>query len=277
MGSTRLSGSQRGRFAVLALGVVLTLAMVGCGAEEATETPAATGTRAATAEATTAGATIQVRNAWARPSRMAGAASPATHDGMAMEGTATPSMGMEGTATVAPEMQNGGTSAIFMTIENSGDPAGRLIRASADVGETVELYRSAVEDRAIPRGDPPVVTLDDLLEQVVGKFTTVPQFGVGDVYRQADGSFVVDGTANVRELNRAFHWTLPEHGPKTLNGLILEALEDIPDAGTSLRIGEYTIEVVHSSEHAVRSARVFPPHPTAPSSHAPGNDEQAAD
>lgn len=122
-----------------------------------------------------------------------------------------------------------------------------------------------------------LVTLDDLLEQVVGKFTTVPQFGVGDVYRQADGSFVVDGTANVRELNRAFHWTLPEHGPKTLNGLILEALEDIPDAGTSLRIGEYTIEVVHSSEHAVRSARVFPPHPTAPSSHAPGNDEQAAD
>ena len=146
MGSTRLSGSQRGRFAVLALGVVLTLAMVGCGAEEATETPAATGTRAATAEATTAGATIQVRNAWARPSRMAGAASPATHDGMAMEGTATPSMGMEGTATVAPEMQNGGTSAIFMTIQNTGDTADRLIRASANVAETVELHRSTVED-----------------------------------------------------------------------------------------------------------------------------------
>lgn len=104
-----------------------------------------------------------------------------------------------------------------------------------------------------------LVTIDDLLEQVVGKFTTVPQFGVRDVYRQADGSFVVDGTANVRELNRAFGWTLPEHGPKTLNGLILEALEDIPDAGTSLRIAEYTIEVVHSGDHAVRTARVFPP------------------
>lgn len=122
-----------------------------------------------------------------------------------------------------------------------------------------------------------LVTIDDLLEQVVGKFTTVRQFGVGDVYRQADGSFVVDGTANVRELNRAFGWTLPEHGPKTLNGLILEALEDIPDAGTSLRIGDYTLEVVHSSEHAVRSARVFPPAGAASSAPAPGSDTQTGD
>ncbi len=120
-----------------------------------------------------------------------------------------------------------------------------------------------------------LVTLDDLLEQVVGKFTAAPQSGVRDVYRQADGSFVVDGTANVRELNRAFHWTLPEHGPKTLNGLILEALEDIPDAGTSLRIGDYTIEVVHSSDHAVRSARVFPP--VAANLDAARSDEQTAD
>ncbi|MGE3773145.1 MAG: HlyC/CorC family transporter [Gammaproteobacteria bacterium] len=122
-----------------------------------------------------------------------------------------------------------------------------------------------------------LVTIDDLLEQVVGKFTTVPQFGVREVYRQADGSFVVDGTANVRELNRAFDWTLPEHGPKTLNGLILEALEDIPDAGTSLRIGDYTLEVVHSSEHAVRSARVFPPVAAASAAPAPGGDEQTGD
>ncbi len=115
-----------------------------------------------------------------------------------------------------------------------------------------------------------LVTIDDLLEQVVGKFTTVPQFGIRDVYRQSDGSFVVDGTANVRELNRAFGWTLPEHGPKTLNGLILEALEDIPDAGTSLRLADYTIEVVHSTEHAVRSARVFPPAHLAAVSDASG-------
>ena len=104
-----------------------------------------------------------------------------------------------------------------------------------------------------------LVTIDDLLEQVVGKFTTVPQFGVAEVYRQSDGSFVVDGTANLRELNRGFGWSLPEQGAKTLNGLILDVLEDIPDAGTSLRIGEYTIEVVHGNDQGVRSARIYPP------------------
>ncbi len=127
-----------------------------------------------------------------------------------------------------------------------------------------------------------LVTIDDLLEQVVGKFTTVPQFGVADVYRQSDGSFVVDGTANLRELNRGFGWNLPDHGPKTLNGLILDVLEDIPDAGTSLRIGEYTIEVVHSSDQGVRSARIYPPAHFALADAAPGGrpvqgDEQFGD
>lgn len=127
-----------------------------------------------------------------------------------------------------------------------------------------------------------LVTIDDLLEQVVGKFTTVPQFGVADVYRQSDGSFVVDGTANIRELNRGFGWNLPDHGPKTLNGLIIDVLEDIPDAGTSLRIGEYTIEVVHGSDQGVRSARIYPPAHFALADDAPGGrraqgDEQIGD
>ena len=104
-----------------------------------------------------------------------------------------------------------------------------------------------------------LVTIDDLLEQVVGEFTTVPQFNTRDVYPQQDGSMVVDGAANIRELNRAFHWQLPDDGPKTLNGLILEALESIPETGTSLRIAGYTIEIVQSSGQAVRNARIFPP------------------
>ena len=104
-----------------------------------------------------------------------------------------------------------------------------------------------------------LVTLDDVLEQVVGEFTTVPQSATRDVSRQADGSFMVDGAANVRELNRSFGWSLPEQGPKTLNGLILEALEDIPEAGTSFRLGEYTIEIVQAAGQTVRIARVFPP------------------
>lgn len=104
-----------------------------------------------------------------------------------------------------------------------------------------------------------LVTLDDLLGQVVGEFTTVPQFDTHEVSQDRDGSFLVEGSANVRELNRALGWHLPEHGPKTLNGLVLEALEDIPEAGTSLRLGGYTIEIVNATDHAVRTARVFPP------------------
>jgi len=104
-----------------------------------------------------------------------------------------------------------------------------------------------------------LVTLDDVLEQVVGEFTTVPQFNTREVHPQMDGSLVVEGTANLRELNRAFGWRLPEDGPKTLNGLILEHLEDIPDPGTSFRVDDYTIEIVQSSGQVVRNARIFPP------------------
>jgi Mg2+/Co2+ transporter CorB len=106
-----------------------------------------------------------------------------------------------------------------------------------------------------------LVTIDDLLEQVVGEFTTDLQNYVRDVYPQADGTFLVDGSTNIRELNRANRWHLPEHGPKTLNGLILEALGDIPETGTSLRIEDYTVEIVHSTEHIVKNARITPPEP----------------
>ncbi|MSR14683.1 MAG: HlyC/CorC family transporter [Gammaproteobacteria bacterium] len=109
-----------------------------------------------------------------------------------------------------------------------------------------------------------IVTIDDVLEQVVGEFTTVPQFNSREVFPQQDGSVLVDAAANIRELNRAFGWDLPEDGPKTLNGLILKALENIPDTGTSFRIGEYTIEIVQSSGHTVRNARIFPPANAAP-------------
>lgn len=118
-----------------------------------------------------------------------------------------------------------------------------------------------------------LVTLDDVLEQVVGEFTTVPQFDTREVHPQTDGSLLVDGTANLRELNRAFGWQLPEDGPKTLNGLILEQLEDIPDTGTSFRVGDYTIEIVQSSGQVVRNARIFPPTPAAGTGGAEGSPE----
>lgn len=104
-----------------------------------------------------------------------------------------------------------------------------------------------------------LVTLDDLLEEVVGEYTTDPLVHERDIFPQADGTFLVDATVNIRELNRTCRWHLPEDGPKTLNGIILEALEDIPETGTSLRIADYTIEIIHGTDVAVKTARITPP------------------
>lgn len=104
-----------------------------------------------------------------------------------------------------------------------------------------------------------LVTLEDLLEEVIGEFTTDPQFYTRDVYPQDDGSFLVDGSANIREINRAFRFDLPMDGPKTINGLILETLEDIPEPGTSFKLGTITVEIVHTLGHAVKTARLMVP------------------
>lgn len=103
-----------------------------------------------------------------------------------------------------------------------------------------------------------LVTLEDLLEEIIGEFTTDPQTFARDVYPQDDGSFLVDGTANIREINRAYGFELPTDGPKTVNGLILETLEDIPVTGTTFKLGDMTIEIVQTLEHAVKTARLAP-------------------
>ena len=84
-----------------------------------------------------------------------------------------------------------------------------------------------------------LVTIEDLLEEIVGEFTTDPADFSPDVHPQEDGTFLVDGGASVRDLNRTMHWELPTDGPRTLNGLILEYLEDIPEPGTSLLLAGY--------------------------------------
>ena len=103
-----------------------------------------------------------------------------------------------------------------------------------------------------------LVTLDDLLEEIVGEFTTDPADTSLDVHPQTDGTYLIDGTANVRELNRTMKWELPIDGPKTLNGLILEHLEAIPEPGTSMLIAGYPVEIVHTTGNAVRTARINP-------------------
>ena len=103
-----------------------------------------------------------------------------------------------------------------------------------------------------------LVTIEDLLEEIVGEFTTDPADYSTDIHPQADGTYLVDGSANVRELNRTMRWELPTDGPKTMNGLILEYLETIPEPGTSLMIAGYPIEIMQTTGNAVRTARVIP-------------------
>jgi Mg2+/Co2+ transporter CorB len=103
-----------------------------------------------------------------------------------------------------------------------------------------------------------LVTLEDLLEEIVGEFTTDPADSSRDVFPQEDGSFLVDGSATIRDLNRSMGWRFPTDGPKTLNGLIIEYLESIPEAGTSLRLAGYPVEVVQIKNNAVKMARIYP-------------------
>jgi Mg2+/Co2+ transporter CorB len=101
-----------------------------------------------------------------------------------------------------------------------------------------------------------IVTLEDILEEIVGEFTTDPADQIEDVVREGADSFLVSGTANIRELNRAQGWELPTDGPKTLNGLILELLETIPEPSTCLKISGYPLEIVASDDNRVRTVRI---------------------
>jgi len=103
-----------------------------------------------------------------------------------------------------------------------------------------------------------LVTLEDILEEIVGDFTTSPDTLNPDIHPQEDSSFLVDASITVRELNRIMQWHLPIEGPKTLNGLILEYLEAIPEAGTSLRLAGYPIEIVQTANNAVKTVRIRP-------------------
>jgi Mg2+/Co2+ transporter CorB len=105
-----------------------------------------------------------------------------------------------------------------------------------------------------------LVTIEDILEEIVGEFTTDPATMMHkDVHAEADGSFVVNASATVRALNRGMRWSLPTDGPKTLNGLIIEIMENIPEPGTSLKVADYVVEVLQTADNAVKTARVVPP------------------
>ena len=103
-----------------------------------------------------------------------------------------------------------------------------------------------------------IVTLEDILEEIVGEFTTDPADGDDDAVRDGANTWLVNGTANIRELNRAQEWELPTDGPKTVNGLIVEQLENIPKPSTCLKINGYPIEIIKSDNTRIHTVRVSP-------------------
>jgi Mg2+/Co2+ transporter CorB len=103
-----------------------------------------------------------------------------------------------------------------------------------------------------------MVSMEDILEEIVGEFTTHSPAQAGSFLQQPDGSWVVDGGVLLRDLNRKLGFAFPLSGPKTLNGLILEHLEDIPESGTSLKVGGHPLEILQTQDRAVKTVRIFP-------------------
>ena len=103
-----------------------------------------------------------------------------------------------------------------------------------------------------------LVTLENILEEIVGDFTTQSPSQTGKFLRQEDGSVLLEGASTLRELNRKLGLHLPLNNAKTLNGLILDHLGDIPETGTSLKIAGYPIEIIQTQDRIVKVARLFP-------------------
>ncbi|MGZ8144138.1 MAG: HlyC/CorC family transporter [Methylosarcina sp.] len=99
-----------------------------------------------------------------------------------------------------------------------------------------------------------LVTLDDLLQEVVGELVTEEE----TVKKQNDGSYLVDAGITIRELNRITQWSLPTEGPKTLNGLIIEFMETIPDPGTGIMLYGYPLEIIKRDENTVKLVKFLP-------------------
>lgn len=101
-----------------------------------------------------------------------------------------------------------------------------------------------------------MLTLEDILEEIVGEFDTDPQVSPAEIRPQDDGSFLVDATAGVRALNKAFDWNLPSEGPKTLNGIVLEHFENFPDEGAVFSFQGRAITVLAVAKNRVTQVRI---------------------
>ncbi|MDG1096414.1 MAG: HlyC/CorC family transporter [Methylophilaceae bacterium] len=103
-----------------------------------------------------------------------------------------------------------------------------------------------------------LITLEDILEEVIGDFTTQSPSRIGSFHQEEDGGWLVDGSSSLRDLNKKLNLMLPLDGPRTLNGLVLEHFQDIPEASTSFKIGTHILEIVQTQDRVVKSVKIFP-------------------
>lgn len=103
-----------------------------------------------------------------------------------------------------------------------------------------------------------LVTLEDILEEMIGDFTTQSPSRLGSYRKDEDGGWIVDGSSTLRDLNKKLKLNLPLEGPRTLNGLILEHFEDIPESNTSFKVGMHVIEIIQTQDRIVKSVKIFP-------------------
>jgi len=134
-----------------------------------------------------------------------------------------------------------------------------FIPASTSIHKQMQIFKTekqrfglVVDEYGDVQG---LVTLDDLLQEIVGELVAEDE---PDIKKQKDGSYLVDASVTVRELNRVTHWDFPTEGPKTLNGLIIEYMETIPESGTSIKFHGQILEIIQRDESTVKLVRFHP-------------------
>lgn len=133
-----------------------------------------------------------------------------------------------------------------------------FIPASTSIHKQMQIFKSeklriglVVDEYGDVQG---LVTLDDLLQEILGELIE----DASEIKQQSDGSYIVDASISVRDLNRFTHWELPTEGPKTLNGLITEYMETIPEPGTSIKLHGHLLEIMQRDENTVKLVRFYP-------------------
>jgi len=122
--------------------------------------------------------------------------------------------------------------------------------------ENQERIGLVVDEYGIVQG---LVTIEDILEELIGEFTTsLPDLAIKTKWL-ADGTYIADGSSSLRDLNRLLNLNLPTDGPKTLNGLLIETLEDIPDNNVSVKIDDVVMEIIQVDDQIIKTVRIYQP------------------